>query len=120
MHLNEKPVTAAELLALAGIAKPKIETVPVREYGVLKDWPEWACEIPVVNLTEEELKELPEYSATLPDSYKRPVDQGGRPWKRDLNFFGKFGNGKKWVRCEYVTDPDPKFLAVKNERVEIQ
>lgn len=95
------------------------KTVPVVEQGPLKDWPEWAAACPVVLLTERELQDLPEYSCTLPDSYKRPISEGGRPWKRDLNFYGRFGTGQKWVRCEYVPDPDPKFLGISNQRVEI-
>lgn len=97
----------------------KIETVQICASGPLAGWPQWAAECPVVKLTQLEVDALPEYSCTLPDSYKRPVADGGRRWKRDLNFYGLFGTGKKWVRCEYIPDPDPKFLAIKNERLEI-
>lgn len=87
--------------------------------GPLAGWPQWAADCPVVWLTQREIDALPEYSCTLPDSYRRPIAEGGRPWKRDLNFFGRFGTGKKWVRCEYVRHPNPRFLGIKNERVEI-
>lgn len=95
------------------------EKVPVCAEGPCAGWPQWAADCPVVRLTLRELAVLPEYSCTIPDSYKRPISEGGRPWKRDLNFYGRFGTGKKWVRCEYIPDPDPKFLAIKNERVQI-
>lgn len=95
------------------------ETVPKIKDGPLKDWPEWVSKLPVVTLTQQEIKDLPEYSCTLPDSYKRPISEGGRPWKRDLNFYGLFGSGPKFVRCEYIPHEDPKFLGIKNERIEI-
>lgn len=94
-------------------AAPKVET------GPLKDWPYWASILPVVRLTQQQVNALPEYSCTLPDSYKRPISEGGRPWKSDLNFYGRFGTKEKFVRCEYIPDPDPKFLMIKNERIEI-
>lgn len=87
--------------------------------GPLRDWPEWVEKLPVIQLTQKQVRDLPEYSCTLPDSYKRPISEGGRPWIRDLNFYGRFGEGPKLVYCEYIPDPDPKFLAIKNQRVEI-
>jgi len=81
--------------------------------------PQWYLDCKERRMTDAELSALPEYSTTLPDSYKRPISKGGRPWKRDLNFFGKFASSgeKIWVYCEYIPDPDPKFLAILNERV---
>jgi hypothetical protein len=96
-----------------------VKLATICQSGPFTGWPEWVLACQVVYLTQRELDSLPEYSCTLPDSYKRPVSEGGRPWKRDLNFFGKFGEGKKWVRCEYIPDPDPKFLEIKNEVVVI-
>lgn len=84
--------------------------------------PEWVAGIQEIRMTPQELAALPEYSCTLPDSYKRPISEGGRPWKRDLNFFGKFAPAgeKIWIYCEYIPDPDPKFLAVLNKRVALE
>lgn len=84
------------------------------------EWPEWVGGKKVRKMTQAELDALPEYSCTLPDSYKRPISEGGRPWKRDLNFYGRFGVGKRWVYCEYIPDPDPKMLGILTERIEIQ
>lgn len=96
-----------------------VKNAEIQSDGPLAGWPKWAAECLVVKLTQRELDKLPEYSCTLPDSYKRPISEGGKPWKRDLNFYGFFGEGPKWIRCEYIPDPDPKFLAIKNERVEV-
>lgn len=85
----------------------------------LTDWPEWARALPVVRLTQREIDALPEYSCSLPDSYKRPISDGGRPWKRDLNFGGYWPPGKKFVRCEYIAVDDPDKLGIKNERIEV-
>ena len=81
--------------------------------------PAWVFDIETIELTEREISDLPEYSCTLPDSYKRPIAEGGKPWKRDLNFFGKFApHGEKiWIYCEYITDSDPKLLGILNKRV---
>ena len=81
--------------------------------------PNWYNEIEEIELTQSQLNALPEYSCTLPDSYKRPISEGGRPWKRDLNFFTKLApHGEKiWVYCEYIPDPDPAFLGILNKRV---
>lgn len=98
----------------------RMSELPIAEIqteGPLAGWPKWAAELPERAMTQRECNALPEYSSTLPDSYKRPLSEGGRPWKRDLNFFGRFGEGKKFVYCEYVPDLDPKFLAIKNERI---
>lgn len=95
------------------------ETVPKIADGPLKDWPEWVLKCETVQLTSSELAKLPEYSCTLPDSYKRPISEGGRPWKRNLNFYRRFGEGEKWVRCEYVKDPNPKLLGILTQRIEV-
>ena len=64
--------------------------------------PIWVSQIEAIELTPEQLEKLPEYSCTLPDSYKRPISDGGRPWKRDLNVFGRFAppGEKIWIYCE--------------------
>lgn len=96
------------------------ETVPKIQDGPLKDWPQWVEKLETIELTAREARDLPEYSCTLPDSYKRPIAEGGRPWIRDLNFFGRFGEGKKLVYCEYVTDPDPKLLGIKSMQIKLK
>ena len=81
--------------------------------------PEWVSAVDTTELTQRQIDDLAEYSITLPDSYKRPIAEGGRPWKRDLNFYGKFAppGEKIWIYCEYTNHKDPKLLAILNKRV---
>lgn len=85
-------------------------------------WPKWASESLVRKMTQAQLDALPEYSTTLPDSYKRPISDGGRPWKRDLNVYGLFKSlgEKMWIYCEYRQSEDPEYLDIHNERIEVE
>lgn len=69
----------------------------------------------IVYLTYNELKDLPEYSCSLPTGTIE-----GKRWKRDMNF----GNYKKnpdlqpdWVMGEYVDHPDPQKIGIEWSRI---
>jgi hypothetical protein len=82
-------------------------------------WPTWVASLDVKELTPQEFAELPEYSLTLPDSYRRPIAEGGRPWKRNLNSHGQFKPQPEslWIYCEYRKDPDPAVLQIYNAQI---
>lgn len=75
-----------------------------------------AEELPFIYLTPNQLAELPEYSTTLPDSYKRPVDKGGKPWKRNLKWHLRDAP-PDWIRGEWIPHEDPTLLGIKWERI---
>jgi hypothetical protein len=85
----------------------------------LKGWPEWCHKLSVIKLTQNDFDHLPEYSMSLPDSYKRPLSEGGRPWKRNVNVFRKFGKEDMWLYCEYRSCDNPKMLEVYSAHIEI-
>ena len=59
-----------------------------------------------VVISREDLAALLEYSCSIPTG-----TVVGTRWRRDL----KFGTGHEpeWVICEYVEDPDPKMIGIK-------
>jgi hypothetical protein len=72
----------------------------------------------VVLLSQAEFDALPDYSCTLPDSYKRPISEGGRPWKRRINYDDA---SKGWMRGEYLAHPtDPTLLNIKWELIALR
>lgn len=100
----------------ADVALPLPADPSSRKYEPL---PEWFNNAETKVLTPEELAVLPEYSTTFPDSYKRPISEGGRPWKRNLNVGGYFGppSMEVWAYCEYGPHENPGLLAILTKRV---
>ncbi|WP_050028959.1 hypothetical protein [Verrucomicrobium sp. BvORR034] len=98
---------------------------PVEALGFAKidytGWPDWVSGLEVKEMTAKVFKDLPEYSTSIPDSYRRPIAEGGRPWKRNLNAFGQFQPETEalWLYCEYRTHSDPTKLEIYTAQIKI-
>lgn len=92
-----------------------------KDSAFLIGWPVWCHKLTIKKLTQREFDDLPEYSTSLPDSYKRPLDEGGRPWKRNINVFGKANPQRKemWLYCEYRNSEKLGMLDVFSAHIEI-
>lgn len=71
----------------------------------------WQNELETVELTQQEVDALPEYSITLPTG--KTI---GKRWKRRLLAGPRAGI---WVLCEYVPDPDPAFVGIQSRAIRV-
>lgn len=71
----------------------------------------WQNGMEVVEMTQQEVDDLLEYSTTLPTG--KTI---GKRWKRYLHLGPKAGS---WVLCEYVEDPDPAYVGIKSQLVRV-
>jgi hypothetical protein len=73
--------------------------------------PNWVTELPLVWLSLSQFENMHEYSTTLPTGTTI-----GKKWRRYL--FDGPAKGT-WILCEYVEDPDPKYVGIKNSRIAV-
>lgn len=71
----------------------------------------WQNELEVIEMPQAEVDALLDYSFTLPTG--KTI---GKRWKRRL-----FGGPKSgaWVLCEYVEDPDPAYVGIRNRLIRV-
>lgn len=67
-----------------------------------------------IQMTAAELRELPEYSCSLPTGTTI-----GKQWKCDYAAFGRKppGSPKEWWMAEYVDDPAPDMVGIVWRRI---
>lgn len=84
----------------------------------LHNWPEWAKTIPIIEISPSAFFDLHEYSCSFPDSYARPISEGGQPWRRNLTAYNlALRHEEQWVYCEYVKHENPKLLGIIYKRI---
>lgn len=71
---------------------------------------------PVVQMSQRELDNLPEYSASLPTGVRI-----GKRWKRDVHFRpGPRRHQPAWLLCEYtVSALGPAYCDIKYSRIDV-
>lgn len=72
----------------------------------------WQNGLEPVEMVQSEVDALLEYSTTLPTGKTL-----GKQWKRRLFVGPKAGS---WVLCEYVEDPDPRYLGIHSRLVQVR
>lgn len=71
----------------------------------------WQNSLETVELTQQEVDALLEYSTTIPTG--KTI---GKRWKRRLFAGPRAGT---WVLCEYIPDPDPSFVGIASRAIRV-
>lgn len=71
----------------------------------------WQDGLKAVEMTQQEVDDLLEYSTTLPTG--KTI---GKRWKRYLHLGPRAGS---WVLCEYVPDPDPGYVGIASHLIRV-